>query len=121
VRGGGERGRAWHCAATGAHKRRSVDDLEACLDRLLAGGYARAGRVAVEGASAGGLAAAALLGRRPGDLGAALLHVPFVDVLTTMLDAHLPLTVHEHAEFGNPASDAEIFRCAAPLGLCRRH
>lgn len=55
--------------------------------------------------------AAALVGRRPESIGAAVLRVPFVDVLTTMLDPDLPLTVHEQSEFGNPSADEEVFRC----------
>ncbi|BDA43568.1 Prolyl endopeptidase-like [Coccomyxa sp. Obi] len=109
VRGGGELGRQWHQAATGASKHRSVDDLEACMDFLIRRGYSRKGRVALEGASAGGLLAGALLNRRPGCIGAAVLCVPFVDVLTTMLDPSLPLTVHEYDEFGNPSEDVEAF------------
>ncbi|CAL8468479.1 g8019 [Coccomyxa elongata] len=115
VRGGGELGRQWHQAATGTGKHRSVDDLEACMDFLIRRGYSRKGRVALEGASAGGLLAAALLNRRPGCIGAAVLRVPFVDVLTTMLDPTLPLTVHEYDEFGNPSEDVEAFESLQKL------
>lgn len=115
MRGGGELGRQWHQAATGTGKHRSVDDLEACMEFLIRCGYSRKGRIALEGASAGGLLAAALLNRRPGCIGAAVLRVPFVDVLTTMLDPTLPITVHEYDEFGNPSEDVEAFESLRKL------
>lgn len=115
VRGGGELGRRWHRSATGCSKHRSVDDLEACMDFLISQGYSSKGRVALEGTSAGGLPAAALLNRRAGCIGAAVLRVPFVDVLTTMLDPSLPLTVHEYDEFGDPSTDKQAFESLRKL------
>ena len=119
VRGGGELGRQWHRAATGLSKVQSVLDLEACMDHLIAAGYTRAGRVALEASSAGALTAAALLNRRQDAFGAALLHVPFVDFLSTMSDPELPLTQHEHGEWGNPCSDAAVLD--SMLALCPYH
>jgi oligopeptidase B len=80
------------------------------MDHLIRRGYTRRGCVALEGSSAGGMLAAALLNRRPDCIAAAVLRSPFVDVLTTMLDCSLPLTVHEHAEFGDPLTDKDVFR-----------
>ncbi len=119
VRGGGELGRAWHKAATGAKKVRSVLDLEACMDHLIAEGYTRAGKIALVGSSAGALTAAALLNRRPRSFGAALLRAPFLDLLSTMTDGDLPLTQHEHDEWGNPCADGAVLD--AMLALCPYH
>lgn len=92
VRGGGELGRGWHAAGRGVRKRVSASDLGACLDALVAAGLASPGRVALEAASAGALAAGGLLAARPSDVAAALLEVPFLDLLTTMCLPELPLT-----------------------------
>ena len=116
VRGGGEMGRCWHMAATGPRKAQSVLDLEACMDGLIRAGYSREGRVALEASSAGALTAAALLNRRPAAFGAALLHVPFVDLLSTMSNPGLPLTQHEHGEWGDPCVDAAVL--GSMLALC---
>src|SRR6185436_10630481 len=70
--------------------------------------YASRERLIVEGGSAGGLLIGAVLNRRPDLAGGAILKVPFVDVINTMLDASLPLTVGEFEEWGNPA-DREQF------------
>lgn len=82
-------------------------------------GWTAPGLVALEAHSAGGLTAGALLNRRAGDLGAALLEAPFVDVLTAMSDASLPLTVHEYEEWGDPRQpDAfERVSCCIRSGL----
>ena len=86
-----------------------LDHKSVCmLTRLLTphssncAGWTAPGLVALEAHSAGGLTAGALLNRRPGDLGAALLEAPFVDVLSAMSDPSLPLTVHEYEEWGDP-------------------
>ena len=115
MRGGGELGRQWHKSAIRATKVKSVDDLEACMDFLIRRGYSSKGSIALEAASAGGLLAAALINRRPDCIGGAVLHVPFVDVLTTMLDPSLPLTVHEYDEFGNPSLDEEALQSLQEL------
>ena len=72
-------------------------------------GYTAPGLVAVEAHSAGGLAAGALLNRRAGALGAALLEAPFVDALSAMSQPGLPLTVHEYEEWGDPSAGAAQF------------
>ncbi|KAK9829496.1 hypothetical protein WJX72_006207 [[Myrmecia] bisecta] len=102
VRGGGERGRRWHEAGRQANKMNSVLDLEACMDALVRTGYTKDGQIALQGESAGGLLVGALLNRRPGSMGAVIARVPFVDLLTTMCNPELPLTMHEYDEWGDP-------------------
>jgi oligopeptidase B len=102
VRGGGELGKAWHDAGRLLHKPTSFTDLIAAADMLIEGGYGSRGRLVLEGGSAGGLLVAAVVNRRPDLCRAALLQVPFVDVIHTMLDESLPLTVGEFEEWGNP-------------------
>lgn len=82
-------------------------------------GWTAPGLVALEAHSAGGLTAGALLNRRAADVGAALLEAPFVDVLTAMSDASLPLTVHEYEEWGDPRQ-ADAFERASALGFVGR-
>jgi oligopeptidase B len=103
VRGGGELGKAWHDAGRMMRKRTSFTDFAAAADMLVACGYGSRDRLVLEGGSAGGLLVAAALNLRPGLCRAAVVHVPFVDVVNTMLDPSLPLTVGEFEEWGNPA------------------
>ncbi len=103
VRGGGEMGRAWHDAGKMASKSTTFTDFIAAADYLVASGKTDRPRLVIEGGSAGGLLIGAVLNLRPDLCGAAILQVPFVDVINTMLDASLPLTVGEYEEWGNPA------------------
>eukprot|EP00054_Salpingoeca_dolichothecata_P027385 m.200610 g.200610 ORF g.200610 m.200610 type:complete len:295 (-) comp25946_c1_seq5:699-1583(-) len=109
VRGGGEMGNLWHHAATGKNKSKSFIDFESCAQGLIDLGYTQSSLLAARGVSAGGLVVAAAANRRPELFGALLLRVPFVDVLTTMLDETLPLTVHEREEWGDPLQSEEDF------------
>ena len=102
VRGGGELGKRWHDAGRMLAKRNSFTDFIAAADFLVAERYTAHDRLVVEGGSAGGLLIGAVLNLRPDLCRAALLRVPFVDVLATMLDESLPLTVGEFEEWGNP-------------------
>jgi oligopeptidase B len=102
VRGGGEGGKRWHDAGRLLHKPNTFTDFIACVDHLVAQGYTAADRLVIEGGSAGGLLIGAVLNRRPDLCAAAVLRVPFVDVISTMLDESLPLTVGEFEEWGNP-------------------
>lgn len=102
VRGGGELGEAWYRAGKQEHKQNTFDDFIACAEHLIAEGITTADRLAISGGSAGGLLIGAVLNQRPELFGAAIAEVPFVDVLNTMLDPELPLTVTEYDEWGNP-------------------
>lgn len=104
VRGGGERGRAWHTAARQLQKAQSVSDLVDGIHFLLARGIAAPGALCAKAASAGGLTLGALLNSPEAAalLAGVVLEVPFVDALTGMSDPSLPLTVHEFAEWGDP-------------------
>jgi oligopeptidase B len=101
-RGGGELGRRWYLEGKLAHKRNTFTDVIAAAEHLVADGYAAPGRVAVRGGSAGGLMVGAVITMRPDRFRAAVAEVPFVDVVTTMHDPTLPLTVIEWEEWGNP-------------------
>jgi len=107
VRGGGEMGKTWHDAGRMERKPNSFTDFIAVADFLVQHRYAARGRMIVEGGSAGGLLIGAVLNRRPDVSGGAILKVPFVDVINTMLDTTLPLTVGEFEEWGNPADAAQ--------------
>jgi oligopeptidase B len=106
VRGGGEMGRAWYEAARYTNKATSFADFAACADHLVAAGYTGRDRLGIEGGSAGGLLVAATLNLRPDLCAAAIAAVPFVDVLNTMSDPTLPLTVVEYEEWGTPEDPA---------------
>ncbi|MBI2161173.1 MAG: S9 family peptidase, partial [Candidatus Rokubacteria bacterium] len=103
VRGGGEGGKRWHDAGRMLAKRNTFTDFIAAAEFLVTRGYTAADRLAIEGGSAGGLLVGAVLNARPDLCAAAVLRVPFVDVINTMADASLPLTVGEFEEWGNPA------------------
>jgi oligopeptidase B len=102
VRGGGEMGKRWHDDGRMLHKRNTFTDFIAAAEALVAAGYTRPDRLVIEGGSAGGLLIGAVLNLRPDLAHGALLRVPFVDVINTMLDESLPLTVGEFEEWGNP-------------------
>ena len=108
IRGGGEMGDSWHDAGKMMVKRNTFTDFIAVTEQLVAKGYGAKDRVAIEGGSAGGLLMGAVVNMRPDLFRVVLSHVPFVDVMNTMLDASLPLTVAEYEEWGNP-NEAEAF------------
>jgi len=108
IRGGGEMGDRWHDAGKMMVKRNTFSDFVSVVDRLVEMGFGSRQRVAIEGGSAGGLLMGAVVNLRPEMFRAVLSHVPFVDVMNTMLDASLPLTVAEYEEWGNP-NEAEAF------------
>jgi oligopeptidase B len=107
VRGGGEMGKPWHDQGRMLNKRNTFTDFIAVADYLVAEGYAARRRLAIHGGSAGGLLIGAVLNMRPDICGVALLYVPFVDVINSMLDSTLPLTVGEFEEWGNPRNPEE--------------
>ena len=102
VRGGGELGRAWYEQGRLEHKATTFTDFVACADHLVDTGVCARDRLAIFGGSAGGLLVGAVLNLRPDLCRAAVAAVPFVDVLSTMSDATLPLTVPEYEEWGDP-------------------
>ncbi|WP_053214404.1 S9 family peptidase [Pseudomonas sp. Q12-87] len=102
VRGGGELGEAWYRAGKQEHKPNTFSDFIACAEHLIANGFTTAEQLAISGGSAGGLLIGAVLNQRPELFKVAIAEVPFVDVLNTMLDPDLPLTVTEYDEWGNP-------------------
>jgi oligopeptidase B len=106
IRGGGDLGEPWHDAGKMLVKRNTFTDFITCVEHLTAASYGNPARVAIEGGSAGGLLMGAVVNLRPDLFRAVLSHVPFVDVMNTMLDATLPLTVPEYEEWGNPNEPA---------------
>jgi oligopeptidase B len=102
IRGGGEMGKAWHDAGRMMNKRNTFTDFISCAEYLVANGYGSKDKLVIEGRSAGGLLMGAVLNMRPDLFHAAIVGVPFVDVINTMLDESLPLTVTEFEEWGNP-------------------
>jgi oligopeptidase B len=109
IRGGGDLGKPWHDAGKMLVKRNTFTDFISAVEHLTANGYGDRRRVAIEGGSAGGLLMGAVTNLRPDLFRAVLSHVPFVDVMNTMLDASLPLTVPEYEEWGDPNQE-EYFR-----------
>ena len=102
VRGGGELGRSWYEDGRLEHKANTFTDFVAAAEHLIASGYTSAERLAARGGSAGGLLMGAVANLRPDLFAAIVAGVPFVDVVTTMLDPSLPLTVTEWEEWGDP-------------------
>jgi oligopeptidase B len=102
VRGGQEMGRAWYDAGRKLHKKNSFHDFIDVTRHLVAQRYAARDRVFAMGGSAGGLAMGAVANLSPGDYRGIVAQVPFVDVVTTMLDDSIPLTTNEYDEWGNP-------------------
>lgn len=102
IRGGQEMGRRWYEDGKFTHKKNTFFDFIDCAEHLIAIGYTASDRLAIMGGSAGGLLIGACLNERPELFKAAVAMVPFVDVLTTMLDLSLPLTTLELDEWGDP-------------------
>jgi oligopeptidase B len=109
VRGGGEMGRRWYDDGKLMRKRNTFTDFIACADHLVSSRITSHQRLGIRGGSAGGLLIGAVVNLRPDVARVALAHVPFVDVVTTMLDDTLPLTVIEYEEWGNPNGE-EAYR-----------
>jgi oligopeptidase B len=106
IRGGGDLGKAWHDEGKMMKKKNTFNDFVDATEYLVTHGYGDRNRVAAEGGSAGGLLMGAITNMRPDLYRAVVSHVPFVDVMNTMLDASLPLTVPEYEEWGNPNEKA---------------
>ena len=108
TRGGQEMGRQWYDQGKFLNKRKTFEDFVAAGQALIDGGYTRSDRLVIMGGSAGGLLVGAVLNMAPDLMKAAVAKVPFVDVINTMLDESLPLTIPEYEEWGNP-NDLEYF------------
>jgi oligopeptidase B len=107
IRGGGDLGKPWHDEGRMMKKRNTFTDFISVADFLVAQKYGARNRLVIEGGSAGGLLIGAVVNLRPDVAKAAILQVPFVDVVNTMLDETLPLTVAEFEEWGNPKNKDE--------------
>lgn len=101
-RGGGELGRRWYLDGKLLAKANTFSDTIACCEHLIARGWVAPQRLAVRGGSAGGLLVGACINMRPELFASAVAEVPFVDVVSTMSDPTLPLTVTEWEEWGDP-------------------
>jgi len=106
IRGGQEMGRKWYDDGRMFNKKNSFTDFIDVTQYLVKQGYAKKGRVAAMGGSAGGLLMGGVTNMAPQDYGAIISLVPFVDVVTTMLDPTIPLTTGEYDEWGNPENKA---------------
>src|SRR5215213_4434549 len=102
IRGGGELGEEWRQAGRMMTKMNTFTDFIACAETLINKKYTSKDRLVIQGGSAGGLLMGVVANLRPDLFKAVVSHVPFVDVLNTMLDASLPLTTSEYIEWGNP-------------------
>lgn len=109
VRGGQEMGRRWYEAGRLLHKWNTFNDFIDVTDFLVAQRFVTAGRIYASGGSAGGLLVGAVINTAPEKYGGAVANVPFVDIVTTMLDESIPLTTLEYDEWGNP-NEAEFYR-----------
>ena len=103
IRGGSEMGRAWYENGKLLNKKNTFTDLVAAAETLIAAGYTRPDKLVIMGRSAGGLLMGAVTNLRPDLFAGVIAGVPFVDVVTTMQDTSIPLTVTEFEEWGNPA------------------
>lgn len=110
VRGGDELGKGWYESGKLDARNNTFNDFVDVAKSLTEQGYAASGGISISGGSAGGELMGAVLNQAPGLFKGAVLHVPFVDVLNTMLDADLPLTPIEWPEWGNPIEDASAYQ-----------
>lgn len=109
IRGGDDLGYHWYTSGKLGQRTNTFNDFVDCAKHLIDTGHTQAGKIAIGGGSAGGELMGAVINQAPQLFGAVAAHVPFVDVLTTMLNPDLPLTPMEWPEWGNPIADAEAF------------
>ncbi len=102
IRGGGEMGRMWYENGKFFNKKNTFNDFIACAEKMIADKYTTKEKLVVNGGSAGGLLMGSVLNMRPDLFKVVVADVPFVDLMNTMLDSTLPLTVTEYEEWGNP-------------------
>ena len=113
IRGGMEKGDAWYKAGKREHKENTFKDFISAGHHLANEGYTSKGNIVSHGGSAGGMLMGAVINMEPELFGGCIAAVPFVDVLTTMLDDTLPLTPPEWPEWGNPIESAEDYKTIA--------
>ncbi|MCP4570549.1 MAG: S9 family peptidase [FCB group bacterium] len=109
VRGGNEMGRHWYDDGKLLNKKNTFTDFISCAEHLIAEGYTKPDRLTAGGGSAGGLLMGVILNMRPDLFNIVVADVPFIDVINTMLDPTIPLTVNEYTEWGNPENE-EYYR-----------
>jgi oligopeptidase B len=110
IRGGGEMGRSWYESGKLAQKPTTFSDFVTVARKLIGDGWTTSEQLSIRGGSAGGLLMGAVMNLAPELFRCVVADVPFVDALTTMLDATLPLTVGEWEEWGNPDASATAYR-----------
>jgi oligopeptidase B len=122
IRGGGEMGKRWHDEGRTAAKMNTFTDFIAAAQTLIEEKYTSSARLSIEAGSAGGLLLGVVVNMRPDLFHTVVSHVPFVDVLNTMLDATLPLTVAEYEEWGNPSvqEQYDVMRAYSPYDNLER-
>jgi len=108
IRGGGEFGETWYRDGKMLNKMNTFTDFIACSEKLIKDNYTNSNKLVVHGGSAGGLLMGAITNMRPDLFKIVLAEVPFVDVMNTMMDPTIPLTVAEYKEWGNP-NDKKFF------------
>ena len=113
IRGGRACGHNWFMQGRGPQKTNTFRDFVSSAEALIEGGFTKPGQISIHGGSAGGLLVGATVNLAPHLFCSAIAEVPFVDVLTTMLDASLPLTPPEWPEWGNPIESAEAYELIA--------
>lgn len=102
IRGGGEYGKSWHNQGRLLQRKNTFNDFIACAEFLINNKYTSREKLAINGGSAGGMLIGAVINQRPDLFKSAVADVPFVDVLNTMMDSTLALTIPEYEEWGNP-------------------
>lgn len=123
IRGGDDLGRAWYKAGKLERRTNTFNDFVDVAKALVKQDYTKPGKISISGGSAGGELMGAVINSDPELFGAVVAHVPFVDVLATMLDATLPLTPGEWPEWGNPIEDKaafELIRSYSPYDNVKR-
>ena len=113
IRGGQEKGRHWYKTGKLGKKINTFKDFISCAEYLIAAGFTRKGNIIAQGGSAGGMLMGAVANMAPELFKGIIAEVPFVDVLTTMLDDTLPLTPPEWPEWGNPRNDKSAYEAIA--------
>lgn len=103
VRGGGELGYNWYEEGKLLNKKNSINDLEDCVEGLIYRGYTEKKKISLSAKGSGALVAASLVNKRPELFKSIVLEDPFLDILNTMNDQSLPLTIDEYNEWGNPS------------------